>query len=92
MWAFSRPVLVHWAMKRCWERRVIARVASSNIGTDSSAIRVNSGEIDTIIASAARTVRIDVTSWLIVSDSDDWMLSTSLVTRLSNSPRCCPSK
>ena len=29
---------------------------------------------------------------LIVSDSDDWMLSTSLVTRLSNSPRCRPSK
>ena len=75
-------------MKRRRERRVIARVTSSNIGTDSSVISANSGEIDTIIASAARTARIDVTSWLIVSDSDDWMLSTSLVTRLSNSPRC----
>ncbi|COY04097.1 Uncharacterised protein [Mycobacterium tuberculosis] len=49
-------------------------------------------EIDTIMASTATMVRIDVTSWLIVIDSDDWRLSMSLVTRLSSSPRCCPSK
>jgi hypothetical protein len=53
---------------------------------------VNRGEIVSIIASTAKTVRIDVRSWAIVIDSDDWMLSTSLVTRLSTSPRCRVSK
>ena len=45
-----------------------------------------------IITSTATTVSTDVNSWLIVIDSDVWMLSMSLVTRLSSSPRCRESK
>ena len=53
---------------------------------------VSSGEIVSIITSTATTVSTEVSSWLIVIDSDVWMLSTSLVTRLSTSPRCRESK
>ena len=70
----------------------IARVASNDNGTVSTVITTSSGEMDSIIASTATTVRTAVSSWLIVIDSDDWMLSMSLVTRLSNSPRWRPSK
>ena len=55
-------------------------------------ISVSSGEIVSIITSTATTVSTEVSSWLIVIDSDVWMLSTSLVTRLSTSPRCRESK
>ena len=92
MWALRRPILVHWATNRRWDRRAIARVASSDIGTVSTVIKTSSGEMETIIASTATTVRTAVTSWLIVMDSDDWTLSISLVTRLSSSPRWRPSK
>ena len=85
-------MLAHCATNSCRERRAIARVASSESGTVSSVISANNGEIDTIIASTATTVRIDVSNWLIVIDSDDWTLSMSLVTRLSTSPRCRASK
>ena len=85
-------MLVHCATNRRCERRAIARVATSDSGTVTTVIRTNSGEMDTIIASTATTVSIDVTSWLIVIDSDDWTLSMSLVTRLSSSPRWRPSK
>ena len=87
MWALSRPVLRHCATNSRCERRAIVRVASSDSGTVSTVISANSGEIVSIIASTATTVSTDVSSWLIVIDSDDWMLSMSLVTRLSNSPR-----
>ncbi|OMC32097.1 hypothetical protein A5739_11895 [Mycobacterium colombiense] len=85
-------MLVHWATNSRWERRAIARVANRDNGTVSTVITTSSGEMDTIIASTATTVRTDVSSWLIVIDSDDWMLSMSLVTRLSSSPRWRPSK
>ncbi len=71
---------------------MIVRVTSSDSGTVSTVISASSGEIDSIIASTASTVSIDVTSWLIVIDSDDWTLSMSLVTRLSSSPRWRASK
>ncbi len=48
---------------------------------------VSTGEMVSIITSTANTVNTDVISWLIVIDRDVWMLSTSLVTRLSTSPR-----
>src|ERR1700739_3674438 len=92
MWALRRPVLVHWATNRRCERRAIARVASSDIGTVNNVIRANSGEMETIMASTVTTVRIDVSSWLIVIATDDWTLSISLVTLLSSSPRWRPSK
>ncbi len=92
MWALSRPVLLHCSTNRRCERRAIARVANSEIGTVSNVITASSGEMDTIIASTVTTVRIEVSSWLIVIDSDDWTLSMSLVTRLNSSPRWRPSK
>ena len=85
-------MLVHWATNSRRERRAIARVANSDNGTVSTVITTSSGEMDSIIASTATTVRTAVSSWLIVIESDDWMLSMSLVTRLSNSPRWRPSK
>ena len=48
----------------------------------------SSPEIVSIIASTATIVIADVTNWLIVIETDDWMLSTSLVTLLNSSPRC----
>src|ERR1700758_4907973 len=92
MWALRRPVLVHWATNKRCERRVIARIASSDIGTVNKVIKAKSGEMDTIMTHTATTVRADVNSWLIVIDSDDWTLSISLVTRLSSSPRWRLSK
>ncbi len=85
-------MLVHWAANSRCDRRAIARVASSDTGTVSSVINASSGEIDTIIASTATTVSSKVSTWLIVIVSDDCRLSTSLVTRLSSSPRCRESK
>ena len=64
----------------------------SDSGTVTTVINVSSGEMVSIITSTATTVSTDVSSWLIVIDSDVWMLSTSLVTRLSTSPRCRESK
>ena len=76
---------------RC-ERRAIARVTTSDSGTVTTVISASSGEMVSIITSTATTVSTAVSSWLIVIDSDVWMLSTSLVTRLSSSPRCRESK
>ncbi len=45
-----------------------------------------------IIASTATTVSTAVSNWLIVIEIDIEMLSTSLVTRLSSSPRWRESK
>ena len=52
----------------------------------------SSGEIKSIIVTTPTTVSSDVSSWLIVCCRLVWMLSMSLVTRLSNSPRGCLSK
>ena len=92
MWALSLPVLRHCATNSRCERRAIARVANSDSGTVSTVISVSSGEMVSIITSTATMVSTDVSSWLIVIDSDVCMLSTSLVTRLSTSPRCRVSK
>ncbi len=85
-------MLRHCAMNRSRLRRAIVLVDHSDSGTVSTVIRASSGEIVTIITSTATTVSTDVSSWLMVSDSEDAMLSTSLVTRLSTSPRCRESK
>ena len=66
---------------------MIARVTSIDTGTETSAITASSGEIQIIIASTAITVIRDVSSWLIVCCRVWLMLSMSLVTRLSSSPR-----
>jgi hypothetical protein len=92
MWALSRPVFVHCATNNRCDRRAISRVAHNDNGTVTTVISVSSGEMVSIITSTAITVRTDVISWLIVIDSDVWMLSTSLVSRLSTSPRRWESK
>ena len=66
--------------------------AHSDNGTVTTAINVSSGEIVSIITSTANTVNTEVSSWLMVIDTEVWMLSMSLVTRLSSSPRCRESK
>ncbi len=80
-------MLAHWATNRRCERRAITRVAQSESGTVTTVSSVSNGEMVSIITNTANTVSTDVISWLIVIDSDVWMLSTSLVTRLSTSPR-----
>ena len=92
MWPLSRPVLAHCATNNVRDRRVIARMMNSDNGTRATVISVSSGEMTIIITSTATTVRTAVSSWLIVSDTEVAMLSTSLVTRLSNSPRWRESK
>src|SRR3954452_19484700 len=87
MWALSRPVLAHCATNNRCDRRAISRVTNRDNGTVMTVSSVNSGEIVNIITSTATTVSNDVSSWLIVIDNDVEMLSTSLVTRLRNSPR-----
>ncbi len=92
MWALSRPVLAHCATNSRCERRAISRVTNNDNGNVTTVSSVSSGEIVSIITSTASTVSSEVSSWLIVIDSDVAMLSTSLVTRLSTSPRCRVSK
>ena len=52
----------------------------------------SSGDTTIIMTTTPITVRIDVTSWLIVCWRLVETLSMSLVTRESTSPRCLPSK
>ncbi len=85
-------MLRHCATNIFCERRAIARVTHSDNGTVTTAINVSSGEIVSIITSTAKTVSTEVSSWLMVIDTEVWMLSMSLVTRLSSSPRCRESK
>ena len=87
MCALSAPVRRHWATNMPCERFMIARVTSSESGTETSAISASSGEIQNIIASTATTVSSEVISWLIVCCRVWLTLSMSLVTRLSSSPR-----
>ena len=81
MWALSRPVLRHCATNIFCERRVMARVTHSDNGTVSTVINVSSGEMVSIITSTATTVSTEVSSWLMVIDTDVCTLSISLVTR-----------
>ena len=70
----------------------MALISSSENGTSTTVIKVSSGDRTTIITSTATTVSTAVSSWLMVNETDVAMLSTSLVTLLSNSPRCRESK
>ena len=85
-------MLAHCATNNRCDLRAIVRVPHSDNGSVSSVITPSSGEMVSIITSTATTVSTAVNSWLIVIDSDVWMLSMSLVTRLSTSPRCRESK
>lgn len=70
----------------CW---VIVCVISSDSGIVSSVISVSRFEIDIIMVSIVIMVRIDVISWLIVIDSDDWRLLMLLVIWFSSLLCCC---
>ena len=61
-------------------------------GTVSSEMTASSGLIQNMIASTPTTVQTEVISWVIVCWSVLAMLSMSLVTRLSVSPRGWLSK
>jgi len=67
---------------------VVTRVS----GTVTSAITASSGESSSIITITPMTVSSDVTTWLSDCCRLCEMLSTSLVTRLSSSPRLTVSK
>ena len=83
---------VHWAMNCFCERLAMRWVTSTDSGTATRATRASSGEIQNIMASTPTTVSSEVSSWLRVCWRLVEMLSMSLVTRLSSSPRGCRSK
>ena len=69
------------------ERFAIALVTTMVTGTVTIAISASSGEITNITVTTPTTVSSEVTSWLSVCCRLCAMLSMSLVTRLSSSPR-----
>ena len=92
MWALRVPVRRHCWMNIPWERFITAPVTAIEIGTETSATSASNGEIQNIIASTATTVNSELSSWLMVCCRVWLMLSMSLVTRLSSSPRGWRSK
>ena len=89
---FSSPVCFHCATNSFCERLAISAVVTSVSGTVTSAISASVGERMNIITSTPSTVSSDVTAWLMDCCRLCEMLSTSLVTRLSSSPRWIESK
>src|SRR6476469_886508 len=92
MCAFNAPVCFHCAMNSFCARLPTALVTNTEAGMISSAITASSGEIVNIMIMTPTTVSTEVSSWLIVCCNVVEMLSMSLVTRESNSPRGWPSK
>ena len=87
MCALSRPVCPHCCTNNGCDRFAISRVTTIDSGTDTSATRASSGEMMSIIVSTPISVSSAFSSWLKVCCIVCWMLSMSLVTRLSSSPR-----
>ena len=92
IWPFSAPVCRHCATNRFCDRLAIAAVRIIEIGIVTSAISASSGEITNISVTTPITVSSEVSNWLSVCCRLVEMLSMSLVTRLSSSPRGAPSK
>ena len=90
-WALSEPVWVHWAMKRVFDRLAIIFMVQIDSGIVMVAIRASCHEITYIMISVPAMVSSDVSIWLSVCWRLWAMLSMSLVTRLSRSPRGCLS-
>ncbi len=86
------PVHSHWAMKCGCDRLAMIIVTAKDSGTVSSEMTARSGLIQTIIASTPMTVSSAVMSCVSVCCRVVEMLSMSLVTRLSTSPRDDASK
>ena len=81
----------HWATKRGCARLAIRLMTNSDTGTVTIVITASSGEMVIIITTTPTMVSSEVSSWLSVCWRLWAMLSMSLVTRLSRSPRGCPS-
>ncbi len=92
MWPLSLPVSVHCWMNFGCERLAMTAVTTIDSGTEISATRASSGEIQIIMPSTPMSESTDVSSWLKVCCIVCCTLSTSLVTRLSSSPRGTVSK
>jgi len=88
----SSPVCAHCAANSGCERLAISAVITRVNGTVMSETTARIGEMTNIITITPMTVSSEVSSWLRVCCSVWAMLSTSLVTRLSTSPRCTRSK
>ena len=86
-WAFSAPVWLHWAMKRCLERLVMNLIIRIDTGMVTSAIDASNGEMVNIMITTPTRVSVEVSIWLSVCWRLCATLSMSLVTRLSRSPR-----
>ena len=85
-------MVFHCSTNSFCDRLAIIAVIHMEIGMVTRAISASDHEIQNIIATIATTVSNEVSSWLSVWLRLCWMLSTSLVTRLSSSPRGWPSK
>ena len=92
MCALSEPVCFHWATNSFCERLAIRVVTAIDSGMVTSAITASSGEMTSIRTTTPTTVSSEVSSWLSVCCRLWAMLSMSLVTRLSRSPRGWVSK
>ena len=90
--AFSSPVLRHCATNFGCDFLAMTMVTTSDSGIAISATMASSGEMISIIASTPTTVSSEVSVWDSVCCNDCEMLSMSLVTRLSTSPRWCLSR
>ena len=88
----SLPVCIHWAANCCDERLATNTVTAIDRGTVSSEMTASSGLIQNMIAMTPMIVHSAVISWVSVCWSEFAMLSMSLVTRLSVSPRGWLSK
>ncbi len=89
---FSSPVFFHCATNSFCDRLAISAVIPSVNGMVTSAISASVGDRISIITSTPTTVSTDVTACEMVCCRLCDTLSTSLVTRLSSSPRWIESK
>ena len=92
IWPLSSPVFFHWAAKSFWLRAPMMPAATPESGRATSAIRASCQDTMNIMITIPTTVRAEFTSCAKACWSACWMLSTSLVTRDSVSPRWRVSK
>jgi len=85
-------VFFHCCANSFCERLAMVVVIQMEMGIVTRAMRARDHEMLNISATTATTVSSEVSSWLSVCWRLCCTLSTSLVTRLSSSPRGWPSK
>ena len=92
MWPFSSPVAFHWETNSFCDRLPMKLVTSDRDRDGHQRDQGQHRRDDEHHHVTPITVSTDVSSWLSVCCRDWAMLSMSLVTRLSSSPRVCRSK